>query len=409
MKPVRGMRDFLPERAKKKQYITGICRSVFERYGFEPLETPVVEEFGLLAKKGSGGEAIKDEIYYFRDKGGRELGLRFDLTVPLARVVATNPQLQKPFRRYAIGRVYRYDRPQASRYREFTQADFDVVGSKSVLVEFECIAVMAEIMGKLGADFYIKINDKRLLEEIALEAGVKNEQLKECLKSLDKLDKIGEEGVKKELEAKGIGTGILKKLKEGFPKYSKMESASQINEVLELLEGTGMEKFVRVDLNLARGLEYYTGMVFELVSGKGPSIGGGGRYDRLAGLYGAGEVPAAGFSFGIDRILDVLEGDIGYTPNTQLFVFCIGKTRKEGLAIAGKAREEGINTEIDVMERSVSKNLNYANKKGIPLVAIIGEREIKEGKVTVKDMKTGKEETSAPDDIGKTAKKMLGI
>src|SRR3989344_3246992 len=155
---VKGMRDFLPEQAKKKQFIEDTCRRIFERYGFEPLQSPVLEDFALLAAKGSGGEAIKDEIYYFKDKGDRELGLRYDLTVPLARIVASNPVLTKPFRRYCISTVYRYDRPQAKRYREFTQADIDIVGAKSGLADFECVQIAAEMLAALGIEFRIRVN-----------------------------------------------------------------------------------------------------------------------------------------------------------------------------------------------------------------------------------------------------------
>ncbi|MDD5148474.1 MAG: ATP phosphoribosyltransferase regulatory subunit, partial [Candidatus ainarchaeum sp.] len=160
---VRGMRDFLPEQAKKKQAIEDKIRREFEAYGFEPLETPIVEDFELLAAKGSAGEAIKEEIYYFKDKSDRELGLRFDLTVPLARVVASNPQLIKPFKRYQIGPVYRYDRPGAKRYRSFTQADADIIGSASILADFELIALGYKIMKNLGLKFFIKVSNKALL------------------------------------------------------------------------------------------------------------------------------------------------------------------------------------------------------------------------------------------------------
>jgi len=203
---VRGMRDFLPEQAVKKQFIEDACRKAFEKYGFRPLETPIVEEFKLLAKKGGGGESVKEEVYYFKDKSGRELGLRFDLTVPLARVVATNPQLPKPFKRYQISDVYRYDRPGASRYRRFTQADIDIVGSASMLADFECIAVSAEILNSLGLKFKIRISNRNLLEEIALCCGVEKGSVKDCFRCLDKLDKIGKEGVAKEMRKKNISS-----------------------------------------------------------------------------------------------------------------------------------------------------------------------------------------------------------
>src|SRR3989344_5611132 len=186
---VRGMRDFLPADCRKKKQVEAVCREVFASFGFEPLQTPVVEPFELLSAKGSAGEAIKDEVYWFKDKGDREVGLRFDLTVPLGRVVASNPQLPKPFKRYQIGTVYRYDRPQAKRYREFTQADVDILGTGSMLAEFECIAIASEIMQELNLNFYITLNSRPLLEEIAKACSVKPEQMKDCFRCLDKLDK----------------------------------------------------------------------------------------------------------------------------------------------------------------------------------------------------------------------------
>lgn len=407
MQTVRGMRDLLPEIARKKQFIIDECRKAFEGFGFEPLETPVVEDFELLAKKGSGGEAIKEEIYYFKDKSERELGLRFDLTVPLARVVATNPQLAKPFKRYAVGNVYRYDRPGASRYREFTQADFDIIGAKGILAELECMCVFADAMGKLGADFYIKINDKRLLEEIALGSEVNKEQLKECLRSLDKLDKIGKTEVRKELEGKGIAIGILEALEKNFSDYSSFESAKDLNELLILLEENGIREKVKVDLSLARGLEYYTGIVFELCSGKGPSIGGGGRYDELIGLYGGAKCPAVGGSFGIDRILDLLGEALPSEPSARLFVAGIGNAQKEALKAAREARENGINTETDLMQRSIGKNMEYASKKRIPFVVIIGENEVKARKARVKDMESGMETEIPLKGFGKALKGII--
>ena len=208
-KTIRGMRDFLPEKMKKKQFIEDFIRKVFEKYGFEPIQTPIVEEFELLSAKDSGGEAVKNEIYYFKDKSERELGLRYDLTVPLARIVATNQALTKPFKRYCIGQVYRYDRPQAKRYREFTQADVDIVGAKSVLADFECVQLACEIMRGLELDFKITVNNRKVLEALAIKMGVKKEQVKDAFRSIDKLDKIGEKGVKSEFKDKKIDERIL--------------------------------------------------------------------------------------------------------------------------------------------------------------------------------------------------------
>src|SRR3989338_2951267 len=182
---VRGMRDFLPEQMKKKQFIEDFIRKIFESYGYEPLQTPIVEEFGLLSAKGSGGEAVKEEIYYLKDKSERELGLRYDLTVPLGRVVASNPTLGRPFRRYCIGTVYRYDKPGAMRYREFTQADADIIGSTSVLADFECLQMYCDAMRGLGLAFKVKVNNRALLEDLAAKCGVPADKIKDCFRSID--------------------------------------------------------------------------------------------------------------------------------------------------------------------------------------------------------------------------------
>ena len=263
---VKGMQDYMPERMRKKQYIEDLCREVFERYGFSPLQTPVVEYFDLLAAKGSAGEAIKEELYYFKDKSDRGLGLRFDLTVPLARIVANSPQLLNPlFRRYQIGTAYRYDKPTTSRYREFTQADVDIVGVRGIAGELEILQITVDIFKKLGVEFYIKMNNRRLLEEIALACGIEKAQINDAFRSVDKLDKIGWEGVEKELLEKKINAqiaGIAKKNDlDEIEKLLKKRNADlsaldEMRKLLELLKKLGIGKYVKIDLWLARGLEY---------------------------------------------------------------------------------------------------------------------------------------------------------
>jgi len=398
------MRDFLPEQAKKKQFIEDSCRRVFEKYGFEPLQSPVVEDFALLAAKGSGGEAIKDEIYYFKDKGERELGLRYDLTVPLARIVASNPVLQKPFKRYCIGTVYRYDRPQAKRYREFTQADVDIVGAKSVLADFECIQISADIMRSLEFEFKIKVNNRMLLEDLAKKCGIVQEQVKDAFRSIDKLDKIGEKEVRKEFKEKGISdkflgsiiTNSFEDVKDlvgetfGFKELERLISLSKENEIPE----------VAFDVSLARGLEYYTGNVFEISITEGPSVGGGGRYDKLIELYGGTPTPAVGISFGIDRLLDSLEQALVIGANSDLFIAPISdECAGAAASLAMRLRKARIAVEIDVMQRNVKKNLEYVNRKGISFFAVLGENEMKSGKIKVKDMGRSEEKEFAIDDI----------
>ncbi len=398
---VRGMQDFLPERARKKKFIEELCRKVFEKYGFMPMETPIVEELALLTAKGSSGEEIEKEIYSFEDKSGRKLGLRFDLTVPLARVIATNREIALPFKRYQIGRVYRYDRPQAKRYREFTQADIDIVGSESILSELELIAIAVEIMQKLKIDFYITINSRALLEELALACSVKKSKVSECFRLLDKSEKIGWRQVMNEFKKSKISTEIISFVKENSLEKAREKIRSMkgnigvVEEVVEffnLLKELGLEKYVKLDLSLARGLAYYTGLVFEVKCSNGPSIGGGGRYDKLVELFNAKKTPAVGISFGVERLLDVAEDKMQLCKETRVFIVPIGSALSEALKLAQKMRAMGINTEIDLMKRSISKNLEYVNKKGIPFAVILGEKELKEKKFTLKEMNSGKQE-----------------
>ncbi len=393
---VKGMRDFMPEQARKKQFIEDFLRRLFERYGFEPLQTPVVEEFSLLAAKGGAGEAVKEEIYYFRDKSERELGLRFDLTVPLARVVASDPSLQRPFRRYCIGQVYRYDKPQAMRYREFTQADADIVGAKGVLADFECLQIYCEAMRGLGFAFKLKVNSRQLLEDLAKKCGVAPEQVKDCFRSIDKLEKIGEKGVEAELAQKGIPTGILEQIKANSLEAVKdmlpeSEGVKNLVEVFALCSQNGLSE-AEFDVSLARGLEYYAGIVFEVSIANGPSVGGGGRYDGLVEVYGGQPTPALGISFGVDRLYDALEGKLTMGPNSDLLIIPISEQAfPAATRLAAKIRGLGGAVEMDVMGRGVKKALDYANKKGIPFVAAIGENEVKLGTLKVKDMGSGSE------------------
>ena len=377
---VKGMRDFLPAQAKKKQFIEDLCRAIFEKYGYEPLQTPVVEDFALLAAKGSGGEAIKGEIYYFKDKGEREIGLRYDLTVPLGRVAASNPMLQKPFRRYCISTVYRYDRPQAKRYREFTQADADIVGAKGILADFESLQVSVDVMRSLGLQFTVRTSSRQLLEELALKCNVQPSQIADALRSIDKLDKIGEKEVEKEFEAKGIDCSLLEKISTNSLEQVKdtlgeSQGVSDIETLLALCRENGLNE-VRFDLSLCRGLEYYTGTVFEIALNEGPSVGGGGRYDNLISLYGGQPTPAVG-------IIAPLSNDAW----------------PAAFKIGAELRKAGVAVEMEVMERNIKKNLEYAQKRAIGFIAFIGEQEVKAKAFKVKDMQGRSEKEFAFNDI----------
>ncbi len=410
---VKGMRDFLPEQAKKKQFIEDVLRKVFESYGYEPLQTPIVEEFDLLAAKGSGGEAIKEEIYWFKDKSERELGLRYDLTVPFARVVATNRMLQRPFKRYCISTVYRYDRPQAKRYREFTQADIDVAGVKSVMADFEILQASADAMRRLGFEFKITVNNRAFLEELARACGVREEQVKDAFRIIDKLDKIGEKEVRREFREKGIDDLLLEKIfvnsmENAKEKTGETESAKELAELMGLCKANGMSE-VSLELSLARGLEYYTGNVFEIKLKEGPSVGAGGRYDKLIELYGGEATPAVGISFGVDRLFDALESELIIGPNTDVFIAPLTKEAGiEATKIAAKLRLQGISVEVDLAGRNIKKNFEYANKRGIPFMIVLGENELKSKKFNVKEMSSGKEKEFAFTDLNGFSKLVKG-
>lgn len=402
----RGTRDFLPEKMLRRQFVLDTLRAVFEKWGYEPLETPAFEDWALLSAKQGGGEAIRNEIFYFKDKGGREVGLRFDLTVPLARVVANNPQLPKPFKRYAIGRVWRYDEPQAGRYREFWQADVDIVGSPESDADAEVIAVACECLLVLGfKEFQIRLNNRKILESFVKSLGIKDPV--KVFRAVDKLEKTGAAEVRKELKKAGLTENqadeIMKFLKikdteelRSLAKSDEMrEAIAELESVLNSMKGYGYSAFVRADMSLVRGLEYYTGPVFEIKVGKARlSIGGGGRYDNLIELFGGKPTPATGISFGVERLVDIMEAEkMLETPKTitRMFIASAGDVRPAVLKAAKELRRLDVNCEYDVMQRDLGKQLQYVNARGIPFALIIGEKEVKESVYRLRNMKTGEE------------------
>ena len=398
--PPKGTRDLLPEDASKLQKIIEVCRDVFEKYGFSPLITPAFESFELLSAKGGLGEAVKEEIYYFKDKSDRELGLRFDLTMPLARVVSST-SLPKPFKRYQIEKVWRYDNPQAKRWREFFQADIDVVGSKSLLADAECIAAVCEILDKLGfKDYKIRISNRKIIQEV-IEKVVSSDKIQEVLRILDKFDKIGRKGIKEELEKKGFDSEkIISEIAkfEELQDLSSNEGANEVSEVENLVEkiyGKNIYDKVIFDITLVRGLEYYTGMVYEINLGAKVSCGGGGRYDNLIKTIGGQDLPATGISLGLDRILEVMkENKVFKTEKggTKVFVANVeDSVINDTIKIVKQLRENNINAQMDLMERSFGKQLEYASNSQIPYVLIVGKEELKRKRFKLKDMKTGKQ------------------
>lgn len=411
---LRGMRDFLPRDMIRREKVLRIIRKVFESYGFEPLETPAIEYWEVLSRKC--GEDVEKQIFKFKDKGGRDVGLRFDLTVPFARVVAQNPYLPKPFKRYCISRVWRYERPQTGRYREFWQADVDIAGSSLPDADAEVIAVGVDALKALGlSNIEVRLNNRKILEGMALKAGVPYDKVLDVFRSIDKLDKMGLEGVVEELSSKGISKDISEKLLEfisingedmevlekvrNLLKGSKVgeEGVEELISILDILDAYSARDYVKVDLSIVRGLDYYTGPIFEYVLKESPSgeqfrlaIAGGGRYDNLIELYGGPRIPATGVSLGVERIMEVLESSVSKKETlTKIYVIpAKEEARLEAIKIAQKLRREDIPTDIDLMRRKLDKSLEYADKRGIPLVIIVGPKDLKEGYVVLRDMKT---------------------
>jgi len=388
---VRGTRDIVFEDAKLFLEIIDIVRKCFEKYGFSPFITPSIESFELLSIKGGLGEHVRDEIYYFKDKAGREIGLRFDLTMPLVRVVASNPQIPKPIKRYQIATVWRYDEPQRLRYREFWQADIDIVGSESLISDAECIACICETLENLNIkDFFIRVNDREALDKKLEEIGVKKK--KEVMQILDKMDKIGKENVEKEIEKLG------EKLK--IEDLEKIETSEKINKLLEYCSYFGVDKKLKIDPYLVRGLDYYTSLVYEISFGEKISFGGGGRYDNLIENVSGTKLPATGISLGLTRIFDFIkERKIRKREREGIYV-CFPKEEfiKSSLKVAEILRKKGFNVSLEVKPRKLDEQIRYADINGFRYVIIVG-KEFEEGKVVVKDLETGKEKIEKLDEI----------
>lgn len=404
----RGVRDFKAEEMAKRNYVLNRIREVYISYGYPEIETPAFEPLSVLTAKSSGGEEVSKQIFKFKDYGNRLLGLRFDLTVPMARFVAENPQLPKPFKRSQIGRVWRYEEPQAGRFREFWQADVDAVGSSEVESDVEPLTAVVEALKALGfKDLVVKLNNRKLLEEIAQSCGIK-ENYTDLFRIIDKLEKQGEDYVKKELADKGFKNTekLLEIIKaEGKPEdilkriekvVNNKESLERLKDFVKLAKSFGIYDYLVLDLSLARGLDYYTEIVYEvkIKGAKVGSVAGGGRYDNLIGLYGKEKVPAVGLSIGVERILEIMNSLNMFKSGSSIkaLVIPVGETLEKGIQIAKNLRDKGIKTDLDLLKRGISKNLNYANALNIPFAVIIGEKELKAGKVTLRDMKSGEQE-----------------
>lgn len=440
----KGTRDFTPAEMAKRNYIFDTIRSVYALYGFKQIETPAMETLQtLLGKYGEEGDKllfrvlnsgdyltkVSDEQLAERNSLALsskicEKGLRYDLTVPFARfVVMHRDEIQLPFKRYQIQTVWRADRPQKGRYREFYQCDADIVGSDSLLNEVELVQIMDTVFQRLGIRVQIKINNRKLLSGIAEIVG-ESEKIVDITVAIDKLDKIGLDKVNEELRTDGISEEAIAKLQpvitlsgsneeklkvmEDFLASSEvgMKGIEELRFILNAASQVDLKNELQLDLTLARGLNYYTGAIFEVKALDTPmgSITGGGRYDNLTGIFGMPGISGVGISFGADRIYDVLNTLDLYpkeiTTDTQLLFINFGeKETCYCLPVVAKARQNGIRTEMFPDAAKMKKQMAYANANAIPYVALAGDDEIQKGVVTLKNMETGEQEQVTPEQL----------
>jgi histidyl-tRNA synthetase len=429
----RGMRDILPQKMLQRQYVIGEIEKVFQRFGFEPLQTPVLElRETLMGKYGEDAEKL---IYDARHREGKEeLSLRYDLTVPLTRVVAMYPDLVKPFKRYQIAPVWRAERPQKGRYREFYQCDADIVGSPSMLADAEIITMIYTVLRTLGFQTFVtKINNRKILTGIGQYAGVPNELLGGLYRSIDKLEKIGVDGVREEMIRNAIPESVVDKmidlisiqpndlseLRERLREIPiALEGLDELEQLATFLNAAGVpHTHYQFDFAMVRGLAYYTGPIYETVVTE-PKIGaltGGGRYDELVGLFSKHSLPTTGTSFGIERIIDVMDelamypASIGKTVTHVLVTVFNRDLVGVSLRMANLLRAAGINTELALEIEGLGKQLKYAAAKAIPFVVIIGPDENAAQQATLRDMTTGEQTLVAQEELAMALKRKLGF
>lgn len=436
------MRDFLPADVRKRNYVIGIIKSVYESYGFEPLETPSVENLEtLMGKYGDEGNQLVFKILKRGEKLDlktatkesdlSDLALRYDLTVPLARVVANNKNdLPKFFKRYQIQPVWRADRPARGRFREFYQCDVDAIGSSSMVVEGELMSAVSDILKRLGfTDFTIRLNHRQVLTDILDTAGVPEELHTDALVAIDKLDKIGSDGVSTELSERGISAESSTMLMGIFAETQQIlnqekdinrtivtnlinivsnETLTELGQILKFADKAP----ILIDPSLARGLSYYTGAIMEItVPDLAGSLGGGGRYDGLIGMFGKEQIPACGFSLGLERILVVMDEKNMFppeiaesTPADVMVTVWNEESITDSLKLAAALRKQNLRVTVYPEAEKLGKQFKYADTIGVPYVCVAGDDEIKAGKVKLKNMKTGEESTLSVNDVAPNIK-----
>ena len=431
-KPPSGMRDFLAADVVRRRHVLGVVQRVYESFGFVPLETPTIENLStLLGKYGPEGDQLLYRLLHRRDKLKRAIeagadgglseldlaaeGLRYDLTVPLARVVANYRDLPAFYKRYQIQPVWRADRPARGRFREFYQCDVDITGTKSLVADAEVCGAIAAVLRELGfEDFKILTNHRELLRALVASAGVPAERESAALIALDKLDKVGEDGVRDELVEKGLAVeqaaelfatldrmrqpGALERLAQGDGPGAA--GADDLRELFAAAAAGPAAAHVVFDPTLARGLSYYTGPIFEVqVDGLAGSMGGGGRYDNLIGMFQKQAVPAVGFSLGLERVLLVMTErdmfpELGIGP--QLLLCPMAEvSAAQAISVATALRAAGVRVEVFAEPAAMKKQLSYANAAGVGHVGILGPQEVADGTLALKDLATGAQESLA--------------
>jgi histidyl-tRNA synthetase len=432
-KPPGGTRDFLPDELRRREYVIGVVRDVYERYGFEPLETPAFENIEtLLGKYGDEGDKLIFKILRRGDheaRGEADLALRYDLTVPLARVVAQHQNdLPRFFKRYQIQPVWRADRPQKGRFREFFQCDIDAIGTTSVLVEVELLAAVNDVLSRLGFDdFVIRLNHRELLTALLKASGIQPTLQAEALVAIDKLDKIGRDGVQLELVNRGVASSAATAcldlfaadptaMREVLQDDDRGSYAIQQLETIRELVPASARARIRIDPGLARGLSYYTGAIMEIVvPDLAGSLGGGGRYDNLIGMFLGRDVPACGFSLGLERIIVVMTergmfpADVVRGAVDVMVTVWSHETRAESLALASELRRSELRVDVYPEADKLGKQFKYASSRNVRFVAIMGDEERGRGEVGIKDLQSGEQKNVSRSEAAQFISRRLSL
>lgn len=405
LQTLKGFRDFLPEQKRQRDWVQGRIVTAFQQAGFQPLETPTLEyKETILGKYGAEADKL---VYQFTDNGDREVAMRYDQTVPTARVIAQyQNDIAFPFKRYQVQNVFRADKPQKGRYREFTQCDIDIYGSTSSIADAEILATAYAAYSNVGfKGFELRVNDRQVLISV-LEPFVTEEvSVMSIIQSVDKLDKLSAEQVQKELTEKGLS---LKQAAQALTAIQKAQPSANLQEIMGLAMKLGVPSEALVfTSSLARGLDYYTGMIFEVVVNEySGSLGGGGRYDNLINQLSGMSIPAVGFAVGFDRTVEVAEA-LGLMPKTlapaQILVTVFDEALlNDSLELTRWLREQGVSAELYPQADKLGKQFKYANRLGFSFVAVIGSEEAAQGIIMLKNMITGEQEVVTREDLVKS-------